>query len=201
MPADEGWSYYTAKYLPAMRYSLPATYLSRTQCKAIMASSTGAFLHTQHFPQTFSSPMTFGPKTMGGLGFRDLWVDQGCLHLVNVLLAHGRAHTGKLHHTLCITYSWYHQLCGTRLHPYATPHNVPDYAPNGWFLETHHFLDASNISILWQTIPEEHWSFRNDTPIMERVMSTITSKSTKRKINACRISQNTLVAYCQQLEY
>ena len=187
LTTDEGWNFYFAKWLMAMSYSLPATFLTQQQCNKIMACATGMFLNTLHYPRTFARAITFAPIQSGGVGLRDLWVEQGSVHVVKVLLAYGRSRDNILWNTLIVTYRWYHQMCGTTQHPFATPQLLPLYTPEGWFLETHRFLKESNIGILWPQLPDKHSQYNNDVNIMEYAMSHVKSPSEMKKINACRI--------------
>ena len=68
-------------FLPAITYVLPLTNFSAKQCHKIQSKPTQIFLQKSGFPSTLCRYVVFGCCRSGGLGFRDLYVKQGILHV------------------------------------------------------------------------------------------------------------------------
>ena len=72
----EVWTYYFAIYLPSITYSLPLTAYTKTQLQEIQRKSTHIFVPMLGHNRNTNLAIVYGPATYGGMGLRDLPVEQ-----------------------------------------------------------------------------------------------------------------------------
>jgi hypothetical protein len=94
---SEGWLAYRSIYLPSMSYSLPSTSFTRRELATIQRRPIRAILPAISFNRNMPLEVVFGPASIGGLGLRHLYVEQGC-QKTSALLEHIRQHSrlGKM---------------------------------------------------------------------------------------------------------
>ena len=170
-----------------MNYGLEATFLSKKQCKSIESQSNHVFLNAIGFPKSFPSPMVSAPKTAGGVGFRNLWVEQGSVHAVKIVLGQGRRPTGTLSETLRTTYCWYHLYTGRSQHPFKNKSKSTKYVPKGWISDTEDFLYDSNMTVYWPEMQDLPPRRVGDGCLMDDAHDGTWSKAQLDHINNCRM--------------
>ena len=69
------------------RYSLTTTTMTRMELKTVQTQATSSFLQRMGFNQNFPRAVVFGPISLGGLEFWDLYVEQGAARIL-LLLSH-----------------------------------------------------------------------------------------------------------------
>jgi hypothetical protein len=122
------WIAYFTVFQPAMTYTFPVTHHSAARLHKIQSAPTRSTLMTRGFNRNTAHAVAFGPSRYGGLGLRDLHVEQ-CIAGIIILIRHHRAKTqqGRL---LLITLAWWQQVIGTQAplleYPsYPVPHDTP----------------------------------------------------------------------------
>ena len=73
----ESWTYYHSVYLPSVSYSLPVSHIPPTTLAEIQAPAIGTFLPKCGYNRNMLRVVVFGPQEYGGMGFRQLNVEQG----------------------------------------------------------------------------------------------------------------------------
>jgi hypothetical protein len=73
-----------------MTYTLPVSHHSHKRLKKIQSAATRATLMKLGFNRNTAHRVVYGPSRYGGLGFRDLFVEQGTGQ-VEMLVRHLRA--------------------------------------------------------------------------------------------------------------
>jgi hypothetical protein len=68
---------YFAVYIPSMTYTLPVSHHAPKRLKKLQSQATRATLMKLGFNRNTSRRVVYGPSRYGGLGFRDLAVEQG----------------------------------------------------------------------------------------------------------------------------
>jgi hypothetical protein len=98
----DSWVAYFAVFVPSVAYSLSITHLSKTTLRKIQSPATRACLMKTGFNRNTAHRVVFGPSLHGGLGFRDIFVEQG-VSQVFLLLRHLCVDSpqGKLLRHLC----------------------------------------------------------------------------------------------------
>jgi hypothetical protein len=127
------WVAYFAVFLPAMTYTLPVSHHIPKQLQTLQSPATRATLMKLGFNWNTAHRMVYGPSRYGGLGFRDLAVEQG-IGQVELLVRHIRAGTtqGKL---MRITLSWWQLVVGVS-YPLPTDTSTTLPHPDSHLLST-----------------------------------------------------------------
>lgn len=81
----EAFLAYFAIYCPALSYVLPLTTFNKKQCHRIHSTPTQIFLQKAGFASTMHRDIVFGARADGGLGFRNLFVEQGISHVLRIV--------------------------------------------------------------------------------------------------------------------
>lgn len=91
------WTALQTTIIKTMEYPLRATTLKQRECDKIQTEYLRAALPNAGFPFTFPRDVLFGPKELGGLGIRRLYLTQGIDHIITMTY-HGDARniTGQL---------------------------------------------------------------------------------------------------------
>jgi hypothetical protein len=143
-PSDT-WVAYFAVFVPSMIYSLPISQYSAKSLETLQSAPTRAALMKIGFNRNTAHRVVYGPSRYGGLGFRDLFVEQG-VPQVQLLVQHLRAGTtqGIL---MLITLSWWQMVVGVS-YPLLgqTDKFVPFDAPH-WLSSIREFLQSVEASI------------------------------------------------------
>jgi hypothetical protein len=182
------WVAYFAVFVPSMTYTLPLSHHSPKQLKKLQSAATRATLMKLGFNCNMAHQVVCRPSRYGGLGFRDLFVEQG-IGQVEMLVQHLRANStqGTL---IRITLAWWQLVVGVSSPLLETTNtSIPHLAPH-WLSSMRSFLNQMDASIhsdgltttLPQPLPE------NDNCIMDVILSLPSiSKSQLRAFNWCRI--------------
>ena len=78
---------YRTSWIPAVTYSLNTTTMTQREMMQIQLQATAASLQKIGVNKNFPRAVVFGPTSMGGLEFRDLYVEQGAGRIL-LLLSH-----------------------------------------------------------------------------------------------------------------
>jgi hypothetical protein len=164
---SEGWSFYRSKYLSAIQYSFPATYMTRKECLAIESKSHPIFLNTLGYAKTFPYAMQVAPKKAGGVGLHSIYPEQGASHVNKVLLPQGRKDSRTLSSTLKVAYKWHHLYLGMKQHPFSTGQPAATHVPDGWIGNTQTFLSDSGMTVYWSGMKDIPSRKQHDRCIMD----------------------------------
>jgi hypothetical protein len=182
------WVAYFAVFVPSMTYTLPVSHHSQKRLTKLQSAATRATLMKLGFNRNTAHRVVYGPSRYEGLGFRDLFVEQG-IGQVEMLVRHLRANStqGIL---IRITLAWWQLVVGVSYPLLETPNMaIPHLAPN-WLSSMRSFLTNMEASIhidgLTQTLPTP--LRENDACIMDVILSLPdVSRSHLRAFNRCRI--------------
>ena len=81
----EAYLAYFAIYQPAISYVLVLSSFTRKQYHHISSAPTAIFLQKCGFNSTMHCSIVFGPRRIGGLGFKNLYTTQGILHTIKLM--------------------------------------------------------------------------------------------------------------------
>ena len=81
----EAFLAYFAIYHPSISYFLVLTSLTQKQCHHIQSRPTMIFLQRCGLPSTMHRSIVYGPRRLGGLGFRDIYTTQGIAHTIKII--------------------------------------------------------------------------------------------------------------------
>ena len=82
---SEAYTSYFAVYLPAVSYVLVLTSFSPKQCHHIQSKPIKIFLQKCGFSSMMHRSIVFGPRSLGGLGFKDMYTSQGIQHVIKLI--------------------------------------------------------------------------------------------------------------------
>jgi hypothetical protein len=161
----ETWVAYFAVFVPSMTYTLPISHHSAKSLATLQSAPTRAALMKIGFNRNTAKRIVYGPSRYGGLGFRDLFVEQGIAQ-VELLVRHLRA--GSTQGTLMlIAISWWQMVVGVSYSLLGQPDKfVPFDAPH-WLSFIRGFLQSveASIHINALALPSSHREF--DSCIMD----------------------------------
>lgn len=183
---QEAWIFYSSIYLPSITYPLPITPLTRSQCTQLDARLLRTLLPRCGYNRNMSRAIRYAPFSVGGAGFKDLYIEQGALMLQNVVKYFNSPATtiGK---TLLMTASWTQAFLGTSKFFLTDPsHPVPPVSPS-FLMDIRTFLHDIQGSIVLQEPPIPALLRLHDRCIMDIVMSQSRWKPFQIiQINSCR---------------
>ena len=106
----DAWIAYFAVLVPGLSYTLAVSHHKANHLRKIQSPSTRATLLKLGFCRNTALSIVYGPSRYGGLGFRDLPVEQG-IAATQMLLRHLRAQTstGSL---ITISLLWWQLVTG-----------------------------------------------------------------------------------------
>ncbi|KAI2491614.1 hypothetical protein MHU86_22931 [Fragilaria crotonensis] len=101
---SEAWTYYYACYLPSVMYPLAASSMTKHQVHSVQRKALSILVARCGYNRNTKREILFGPASLGGATFRDLYVEQGIAQ-ISSFIHHWRQYTtiGKM---LRITVAW-----------------------------------------------------------------------------------------------
>ena len=182
----EAFLTYFSIFLPAVTYVLPLTHFSKKQCHKIQSKPTQIFLQKSGFPSTLCRDVVFGCRRSGGLGFRDLYVEQGVFHIIKfVQTLRTPGHSQKL---LLLTIDEWQISSGFSSPLFFNTTKPCKHLEGSWLTSTREFLATLSGSIV---LPHAYCPSPLrilDQPIME-AFNKVPGLGRKRlmQLNCCRI--------------
>jgi hypothetical protein len=142
---SEGWSAYRSIYLPSMSYSLPSTSLTMRELFNIQSSPIRALLSVMGLNWNMPRKVVFGPTSIGGIGLRYLYVEQGCQQ-TSALLQQIRLHS-RLGKTMWTAIQWNKDTAGVGFAILTEPWRSLPHAVGQWIPSLCEFLASSECTI------------------------------------------------------
>ena len=171
----------------SLEYPLVATRLSKHQCNSLMQPLRKAALPALGIPVTFPTLLVHAPKDYLGLGFPNMWYEQGYLH-VGCLLQHYndllRDSTAQL---------YLHTMEGMRLEL-----GLSNFPLTYDYYKFHLCTTTTQLHIAWQFCTDTGLSIQDSTPchqaprqrdmhLMEFFATCTYSAKELRLLNLCRM--------------
>ena len=141
----EAFLAYFSVFLPSISYVLPLTTFTKKQCHHIQSTPTQIFLQKAGFLATLCRHVVFGSRASGGLGFRNLYVEQGVLHIIK--LFQSLRTPGQTQHLLRIVIDEWQISSGSSLPLLLHPHHPCKHLKGTWLTSTRTFLSFVNASL------------------------------------------------------
>lgn len=183
---SEAWTFYTSIYLPSITYPMVITPLDKSQCQQLDARFLRSLLPRCGYNRNIPRSVRYGPVSMGGAGFKDLYVVQGSLLLQQVqkYLNSPSTPIGQL---LRITISWTQAFLGTSRFFLRHPHHpIPPAGPS-LLLDLRQFLQMIDGAIDLIDPPIPVLLRQNDRNIMDIILGqTMWKPKHIMQLNACR---------------
>jgi hypothetical protein len=174
---------------PSLSYSLGATTFSKKECAKLQSTFQASFLGKMGFNRRMPRCIRYGPKTLGGLSLKTVWVEQGLKHIL-LLLDHTRRNDDIGKH-IRISLEITQLETGLEFPFYEAPWtDYAGYVEPTWMTHTWNFLSDTELQLKLPSpwIPEPQR--QNDRFLMEilrTASSTTLRDSALRSINRCRL--------------
>jgi exonuclease III len=182
----EAWTYYYACYLPAVTYPLPASSMTEKQLATVQRKALSIIVARCGYNRNTKKEILFGPASLGGANFRDLYVEQG-IGQVTLFLRHWRGFT-QISKMLRIAVSWFQLTVGSSTPILENTRMVLPHLESKWIGSLRTFLAKIQGSLRLDATYVQPKQRVQDEYIMDRVMES--GKFTEaeiRRINYCRI--------------
>jgi hypothetical protein len=150
----EAFLAYQACWIPAVTYSIGTTTMSKSELRSVQSQALSSFLQKLGVNQHYPRAVVFGPRDMGGLELRDLYVEQGVAQIMLIMEhVYNETETGRL---LTISLDTLQMEAGTS--GLLLMDTLPSlrYLPNCWIQSLRDFLRSNNLQ-LHLSAP---WNFR-----------------------------------------
>jgi hypothetical protein len=182
----EATTLYQSMVQPSMLYSTPAGTLTKQQAAHINSKLTQASLPSMGYNRNSPLEVVYGPKSMGGIGMRDIFAEQGAAKTA-AILKHVWADQ-EIGKPIGCQLQWAQRVAGTGEQILVdTKTRIPQLDGEVGLQTLQEFLRLSDMSI---SIPEIRppESRRNwDKVIMSAASQMGASDSTLKRANQCRL--------------
>jgi hypothetical protein len=183
---NETETYYHSIYLPSMQYSLVVGTFSENQTHLIQSPVSQVVLTGLGYCSRSPLAIVYGPLTLGGIGLRHLFAEQGSLKL-QALIQNIRCKS-RLGQLMTMQIQWAQLICGTSKQILAdVKTNLPMLKEELWISSLRDFLSKSEISVHIPAIVTAVPQRKNDISIMEKAISLGFKPHELLRINRCRI--------------
>jgi exonuclease III len=182
----EAWTYYYACYLPAVTYPLPASSMTEQQLTTVQRKALSIIVARCGYNRNTKKEILFGPASLGGANFRDLYVEQG-IGQVTLFIRHWRqsTHIGKL---LRIAVSWYQLAVGTSTSFLECTSIALPHLESKWLGSMRLFLAKMQGSLRLDAVYIQPRQRIHDEYIMDLVLASKKFTAAEvRRINYCRL--------------
>jgi ribonuclease HI len=172
-------------YRPSLTYSLEVTNLSRKECDTIQSKAISHILAKSGYNRHMPRSVVFGPSSLGGIGFTDLYTEQGVSH-IHSYIRHTRANDtiGKM---MKIALDQLQLTAGIGQHILQQPsHHDFSYTGAQWMCALHLFLYKHNLAITTPNAYKPTTRRINDQLLIDVALAHFT-KPEVISINQCRL--------------
>jgi hypothetical protein len=178
---------YQKIYLPKVRYFLPFMSLPGNVIKDITQQNIKLLLRKCGYAQTMSRDIVFGNKSLGGLGWCDMKVEQG-LHNLGTMISglHNNEIVGQVHKAMMRTWFW-----ALEMNPLKHEFLNITHDESLWPKTTAKFMSKHNIRIALAN-PIHPLLRENDQYIMTLAYNLQFTAYAFKYINYCRLFLNVI---------
>jgi len=178
---------FRAMVYPKLEFPLTVTQFSQKQCDRILSPILNVCLPKMGFNRHMPREVVFGPLCAGGLGFHDLYIEQGIKH-VQCLVGHLRepdSQTGKM---LRIEMDWCQRQAGIGTHLLTNVDMDIDYIEDCWIMGLRDYLRTYGFHLEFTTVNLPKLQCENDQFLMEAFLQSEEFTATElQHLNACRM--------------
>jgi exonuclease III len=186
----EAYALHRSYYVPSMAYSLVVGTLTLGEACAMQSAVVRCLLPAMGFCRNTPSAIVFGPESLGGVGLRHLFTEQGVAKL-GMILEQVRlgSVTGK---TLIIQLEWAQRVAG-RSRPILeeVASHLPQLAKEEWILTLREFLRESQLGVRINSVRGVEMRRQGDRALMDLLDDEpfeAFTDSEIQMINLCRVA-------------
>ena len=178
---------FRAMVYPKLEFPLTVTQFSQKQCDRILSPILNVCLPKMGFNRHMPREVVYGPISAGGLGFHDLFIEQGIKH-VQCLVGHLRepkSVTGKM---IRIEMDWCQVQAGIGTNLLTKVDNPIDYIEDCWVMGLRDFLSTYQFSLEFTKSSLPSLQSEGDQYLMEAFSTSQEYTATQlQQLNACRM--------------
>lgn len=182
----ESWLAYFSVWFPSLVYILPLTTFDAKQCFRLQSKPTSLFLQKCGYASTTKRLLVFASRASGGLGMRDIYLEQGIAQLQRLFQA--LRTPGYPRDLLLLSLKWWHVHAGVNFNLLQEPSRPCHHLEGSWLSSIRQFLSTCQGSLAF------HDRFHS-LPLREsdECIMTVLTESTKfgskrmRVLNHCRL--------------
>jgi hypothetical protein len=168
-----------------MAHTLPVTHLTEDQLNGAQSAATMAILPRMGYNRHSPREVVHGPRNLGGIDIRRLYVEQGAQHIIQ-LIRHLRKNSGALFDQFWIAIGWIQKFLGTSENFLQETNQPLPHMLDGWFRTTREFLRESECTIDFQDAPTLEKRREHDANLMDDACAQL-SEIDVDHINWCRL--------------
>jgi ribonuclease HI len=184
--AKSAWRYYFAVFLPSVTYSLPTNVIPERQLQTLQNATVRPILNKMGYPKSLPHAIVYGPTSLGGLGLRSFYDEQGSTKM-ELVLKHLRSNTlvtTQVH----IALAWCQRLCGTSLPILEFPSRDLPHLETTFFPSLRQYLADTSSSLILEHTNVTPIQRVGDFHLMDSVLNSgVFSSQQIRWINYCRV--------------
>jgi hypothetical protein len=183
---EEAHRAYHSIFIPSLTYSLGSTSFTAVEATSIQKRPINLILASMGINRNMPRSVVYAPITLGGLGFKCLYTEQGWCQQIENLVGHIRINStvGKL---IRSTLSLHQLTAGTSTPTLSDPDTPIPYLEKGWITSIRQFLShiGGEIEIA------DQFTLRpvraNDHLLMDQFNDPTLLSNTLERINHCRL--------------
>lgn len=182
----ESWLAYFSVWFPSLSYILPLTTFSPKQCFQLQSTPTSIFLQKCGYASTTKRLLVFASRSSGGLGFRQIFVEQGISHLLKFFQSIRTP--GYPRSLLLLTLRWWHIQSGMDYNLLEFPNRPCIHLDGQWLVSLREFLSTCSGSIRFHDTYHPTPLRLHDVSLMRQFAATLSYGAKRMRIlNHCRI--------------
>jgi hypothetical protein len=183
---EEAIIFYRTICIPSITYSFAIGTFSVKQVQSLQGSLTQVTLNGMGYNRKTPSAIVYGPPTLGGIGMRHLFAEQGTMQ-AQIIVQHLRAFT-QLGSTIMIQLNWAQLVAGRSKPILESPsETLPQLDSELWIQTLRQFLALSKITLHIKDIDTPYVKRVNDKILMDLTTNNQWSKQEIQHINKCRL--------------
>ena len=178
--------YYGSVFLPSVTYSLPTASIPEKHLLTIQNQSTLPILNKMGYAKSFPHALVYGPQSLGGIGLRTFYDEQGSTK-VELVLKHFRS-TTLVNTQLNIALAWCQRVCGISQPILEFPGIALPHLETAFFPSLRKYLHSTNAALMLEQTHVTPLQRIGDFHLMDKVLqrSRFTEQQI-RLINYCRM--------------
>lgn len=172
---------------PKLEFPLAVTQFTQKECDSITSPVIRICLSKMGYNNCMPREVVYGPKSLGGLGLHDYYVEQG-IRQISALVGHVRqsSTTGNM---MLLELQWCQMQAGTSILLLESPQIPIDYIETCWIMSIRDFLCTYNLHLnLTSNIALPQLQCINDSFVMDLLwVNGECSAQELQRLNACRM--------------
>jgi hypothetical protein len=178
--------YYGSVFFPSVTYSFPTNAIPERHLQQIQNKSTRPILNKMGYAKSFPHALIYGPPSLGGIGLRTFYDEQGSTKM-ELVLKHLRCPT-MVNTQLHIALAWCQRMCGTSTPILEFPTIELPHLETTFFPSLREYLKSTDAALVLETTHITPLQRIGDFHLMDSVLqSNHFTPRQIRLINYCRL--------------